>query len=123
MRFLLIPNLNFHHWDDFCPIWSNTFKHLHNYIDYVYLHDTQTNHHNNIILLCTAKKYVDQKLNQLTAMALDGKDINDGSFLGFLAAQDKLSTAHIYSSVADLLPASIDTVSQIYKTPSHFDTI
>ncbi|XP_072024768.1 25-hydroxyvitamin D-1 alpha hydroxylase, mitochondrial-like [Amphiura filiformis] len=63
------------------------------------------------ILLAVCKKHVDQKLNHLADLALEGKDVNDGSFLGFLMAQNKLSPLEIYGNMAELLPASVDTTS------------
>ena len=58
-----------------------------------------------------AKKYVDEKTNQIEDRKRRGDEADDGSYLAYLVEENKLSREEIYGNMTELLAASVDTVS------------
>ena len=57
---------------------------------------------------------MDEKMSSLAKKAVKAEDLDDGTFVAFLMVQDKLTPEEIYSSVSEILAASVDTVSVFY---------
>ncbi|XP_071959483.1 1,25-dihydroxyvitamin D(3) 24-hydroxylase, mitochondrial-like [Antedon mediterranea] len=65
------------------------------------------------LLFRVSRDLIDMKLNELEEKASksDKDEIDDGSFLAYLVAQDKMSDEEIYGSMTELLAAAVDTTS------------
>ncbi|XP_071959585.1 1,25-dihydroxyvitamin D(3) 24-hydroxylase, mitochondrial-like [Antedon mediterranea] len=65
------------------------------------------------LLFKVSRDLIDMKLNELADKVdkSDKEKVDDGSFLAYLVAQDKLSDEEIYGNMTELLAAAVDTTS------------
>ncbi|XP_071959583.1 1,25-dihydroxyvitamin D(3) 24-hydroxylase, mitochondrial-like [Antedon mediterranea] len=61
------------------------------------------------LLFRVSRDLIDMKLNQLSKS--DIEQVDDGSFLAYLVAQNKLSDEEIYGNMTELLASAVDTTS------------
>ncbi|XP_033096278.1 1,25-dihydroxyvitamin D(3) 24-hydroxylase, mitochondrial-like [Anneissia japonica] len=63
------------------------------------------------LLFRVSRELIDRKLNELAEKVENNDKVDDGSFLAYLVAQNKLSEEEIYGSMTELLAAAVDTTS------------